>query len=278
MAIEVVKGKGYRLAVPIEFLNKERLRSSISPDAINVIRRLDIFEKIGSTNQYLLERSEKHAHVVLAEYQTEGRGQQGRHWLSPFGSGLNLSIGWRFGEAAERLNCLALSAGVAILHALMKMGFDGIQLKWPNDLFFQDKKLGGVLIESRSKASEQLDVVLGVGLNIAVPVRFLEQIERPCTGLAEVKKTLPGRHYIIAGVISELIMFLDGYTKHSVDAMLGKWRLYDCMRGRHAIFKSRGHETQGLVLGIDDNGALIMSTSKGVEHYIAGEISLRSGT
>ncbi len=277
LMVDAMRGKGYRLSQPIEFLDREKLLSAIDLDAVKLIRRLDIFEEIDSTSQYLLERSQKHACVVLAEYQNCGRGRRGSCWLSPLGAGLNLSIGWHFDKPAVSLNWLALASGVAVARALGSMGFDGIELKWPNDIFFRGKKLGGLLVETRGEIAGQSDVVLGVGLNIAVPVGFKEQIDQPYTALAEVKATLPERNRIVTSVISELVVLLQHHIECGTEAILDEWRRYDCMRGRRVTLKSQDCEISGLVLGIDGDGALMMSTNRGVQRYVAGEIRVRSG-
>ena len=154
LTIVAVKGKGYCLSRSIEFLDKEKLLSGMNPYAVKILNSLEIFEEIDSTNQFLLENSEiadRHASVVLAEYQSNGRGRRGNAWISPIGSGISLSIAWHFEQPVDSLACLSLAVGCAVIRTLTKIGFESIGLKWPNDIFFKGKKLGGLLVEIRGE-------------------------------------------------------------------------------------------------------------------------------
>jgi len=279
LIIIAVKGKGYRLSRSLEFLHRESLLSGMSPSAVDIISRLEIFEEIDSTNQYLLENqeiSDKHASVALAEYQTLGRGRRGNPWVSPFGSGISLSIAWHFEQPLESLTCLSLAAGSAVIKVLAKMGFEGIGLKWPNDIFFQGKKLGGVLIEMRGETAGPCDVVIGLGLNVAFPSGFEGNIKQPWTDLASIKDSIPSRNVIAAEIISELLLFLDRYTDTRIEDIINDWRQYDCMRGKQARLILQDKGINGLVMGIDSDGALLMSINNSVRKFTAGEISLRA--
>jgi BirA family biotin operon repressor/biotin-[acetyl-CoA-carboxylase] ligase len=278
LTVVAVKGKGYRLSRPIEFLDKDAILSGISPSAVKILNRLIIFEEIDSTNQYLLENTEipdKHASVILAEYQSHGRGRQGSPWISPIGSGISLSMGWHFEQPVDSLTCLSLAVGCAVIRILTKMGFESVGLKWPNDIFFQGKKLGGLLSEIRGETAGPCDVVIGLGLNITFPDGFEGNINQPWTDLASIKDSIPSRNVITAELISELIFLLDGYTDIKIEDIINEWREYDCMRGKKARLILQGEEIDGLVVGVDSDGALLMSINERVQKYTAGEISLR---
>ena len=278
LTVVAVKGKGYRLTRPIEFLDKEALLSGMSPSAVKILNRLEIFEEITSTNQYLLENTgipDKHANIVLAEYQSHGRGRRGGTWISPIGSGINLSTGWHFEQPVDSLTCLSLAVGCAVIRVLTKMGIKGVGLKWPNDIFFKGKKLGGLLIEIRGETAGPCDVVIGLGMNIAFPAGFEGNINQPWTDLASINNSLPSRTIITAKLISELILLLDGYADTKIEDIINEWREYDCMRGKKARLTIQGKQINGLVVGVDNDGALLMSVNESIQKYTAGEISLR---
>jgi len=99
--VHAVRGKGYRLPVQIELLDRGKIENNIKDQARKLIKQFEIFSVIDSTNQYLLDKLDSddiHGHVVLAEYQTKGRGRRGNKWISPIGSGINLSFGWHFDD------------------------------------------------------------------------------------------------------------------------------------------------------------------------------------
>ena len=278
LTIVAVKGKGYRLSRSIEFMDKELLLSRMRSPAVKILNKLEIFKEIDSTNQYLLESPEisyKHACVILAEYQTQGRGRRGSPWISPIGSGISLSIAWHFEQPIKSLTCLSLATGSAVIRVLTKMGFDGIGLKWPNDIFFQGKKLGGLLIEMRGETAGPCDVVIGLGLNFAFPLGFEGNIEQPWIDLVSIKDSTASRNHITAELISEVMLLLDSYTNINTEDIISEWQQYDCMRGKKAKLKIQGKKIHGLVMGIDNNGALLMSIDNRIQKYTAGEISLR---
>ncbi len=278
LKIIAVKGKGYQLSRPIEFLDKDAMLSVIGSPALEILNRLEIFEEIDSTNQYFLENpniSDKHANVALAEYQAQGRGRRGKSWVSPIGSGISLSICWHFEQPVESLTCLSLAVGSTVIKVLEKTGFKDIGLKWPNDIFFQGKKLGGLLIEMRGETAGPCDVVIGLGLNVAFPIGFEGNIEQAWTDLVSIKGSIPSRNHLAAELSAELILLLDGYAQANIEDIIDEWRQYDCMRGKQVTLILSDRKIHGLVMGIDADGALLMSVDDDIQKYNAGEISVQ---
>ena len=273
-----VKGKGYRLSVAIEFLDQDKLFAMIQPDMLKHLTLLEVFEELTSTNQYLLDRliTEKICGVVvLSEYQSAGRGRRGSKWYSPFGAGINLSIGWHFDQPVESLTQLSMTAGVAVIRTLSAFGIDGIGLKWPNDIFFQGKKLGGILIEMRGESAGPCDVVIGIGMNVVFPDNAVTGIEQAWTDVASIKYPLPSRNALTARLISELVNLLEEYKQQTVQEILNEWRQYDCINGNVVTLLLPNQSVTGRVIGIDDHGALLLSVNNEIKQYTAGEISMR---
>lgn len=278
LTIVAIKGKGYCLLRPIEFLNKEKLLSGMNPYAVKILNSLEIFEEIDSTNQYLLkntEKTDKHASVILAEYQSNGRGRRGSPWISPIGSGISLSIAWHFEQPVDSLTCLSLAAGCAVIRTLARIGFENVGLKWPNDIFFKSKKLGGLLVEISGETAGPCDAVIGLGLNVSFSAGFKGDINQPWTDLAGIKDSIPSRNAIAAELISELLLLLDSYADAKIEDIINEWREHDCMRGKQARLILQGKQINGLVVGVDNDGALLMSVNGSIQKYTAGEISLR---
>lgn len=278
LKIIAVKGKGYQLSRPIEFLDKDAMLSVMGSSAVEILNRLEIFEEIDSTNQYFLKDpniSDKHASVALAEYQAQGRGRRGKSWVSPIGSGISLSICWHFEQPVESLTCLSLAVGSTVIKVLEKIGFKDIGLKWPNDIFSHGKKLGGLLIEMRGETAGPCDVVIGLGLNVAFPIGFEGNIEQPWTDLASIRESIPSRNHLAAELSAELILLLDGYAQANIEDIINEWRQYDCMRGKQVTLILLDKNIHGLVLGVDADGALLMSVDDNIQKYTAGEISVQ---
>jgi len=159
-----VPGKGYSLPEPIQLLDEAFILSQISEGTVNVLPVID------STNQYLLERLDKlkSGDACIAEYQQAGRGRRGRQWFSPFGTNLYLSMYWRLEQGPAAAIGLSLVIGIVIAEVLQKLGAHDVRVKWPNDLYLNDRKLAGILVELTGKTGDAAQIVMGAGINLAM--------------------------------------------------------------------------------------------------------------
>src|ERR1700688_499021 len=166
------------------------------------LRSLDLQFDVDSTNTRLLAKGPPPhgcADVVLSELQHAGRGRRGRHWIAPFGGSIALSMSWSFTDASRASPALSLCVGVAIARALERCGAVGIGLKWPNDIWFDDRKMGGILIEVRAEAGGPAHVVLAVGLTVSLTPGVRGDIEAWAIGAAAVAMACgapPSRNFI----------------------------------------------------------------------------------
>src|SRR5437868_10703285 len=170
--IESVPRQGYRLPHAVDLLNKDELVASISPGTQPLLAQVDVLLTVDSTNRYVYESAAAttgRAQICIAELQNAGRGRRGRSWVAPFGSGICMSVGWQFQEAPPTFSALSLAVGVAVVKALHRFGAEGVGLKWPNDLIWRQRKLGGILIEMRGESGGPSQVVIGIGLNMRMP-------------------------------------------------------------------------------------------------------------
>jgi len=277
--IYAVKGKGYRLNQPVELLNRDEIRSALPATVQPHINTLTVLRDIDSTNSFLLARVNRntfHAHAVLAEYQSAGRGRHGSQWVSPFAAGLCLSFGWHYPEPVESISLLSLAAGVAVMHALQNIGIKNSGLKWPNDIYWQGRKLGGILVEMRMESAGPCNAVIGVGINYALSVKTGQHIDQPWVDIATIKNPPPSRNRLAAMLIAELADMLFKLQTHRIDDIINTWRQYDCMNGKQAKLLLPDRQLRGTVMGIDDDGALLFSEGESPPHrYHAGELSLR---
>jgi len=171
VGVEAVAGLGYRLAEPIELLDRQRITAGLSAGAQRDLASFQIISTVDSTNAELqrMPAAEQHACAVLAERQTSGRGRRGRHWYSPFARNIYLSLGWRFDTGVGELGCLPLVVALAAGEALRLAGVTGHAIKWPNDILLNGRKLGGCLVEVQGDASGPCSAVMGVGINVNMP-------------------------------------------------------------------------------------------------------------
>ncbi|WP_338061213.1 biotin--[acetyl-CoA-carboxylase] ligase [Kushneria phosphatilytica] len=137
IVLEAVRGRGYRIAQPLELLDGGRIVAGLSRESRQQLSRLFIESQLESTNTFLLERFAQgagHAEVCVAEVQTAGRGRRGRTWHGRWGAGIHFSLGWRFDSGVAAIEGLSLALGVRMAELLDPLGVD-VRLKWPNDLF-----------------------------------------------------------------------------------------------------------------------------------------------
>ncbi|ANQ27606.1 bifunctional biotin--[acetyl-CoA-carboxylase] ligase/biotin operon repressor BirA [Vibrio natriegens] len=267
-----IQGRGYQLAHPMQLLDETRLTDSSEP-------KLELIPVIDSTNQYLLERvneSEK-GRVCVAEYQASGRGRRGRQWVSPFGSNLYLSMYWRLDAGMAAAMGLSLVIGIAAVEALEEMGIQGVKLKWPNDLYYQDKKLAGILVEMSGQAGGAANLVIGMGLNIGMPDKQPD-IDQPWTTLNQVCADLRlDRTQLALTLIEHWKTILLDYEMMGLAGFVDRWNRLDNFIGRPVKLIMGAREVKGIVQGIDQQGGVVLETDNGLETYIGGEISLRKG-
>ena len=183
LEINAVSGKGYRLEKALELLSAQQIKESLSLKTLSLLSKLEIHPQIQSTNTYLAEcaKTVQSGRVCFAESQTAGRGRRGRQWVSPFGSNLYLSILWQFDNGFAAISGLSLAIGVAVVRALSEIGINEIGLKWPNDIYWQHKKLGGILIEVSGESSGECHAIIGLGLNLYLPEKETTGITQPWT-------------------------------------------------------------------------------------------------
>jgi BirA family biotin operon repressor/biotin-[acetyl-CoA-carboxylase] ligase len=280
--VNAVRNRGYRLPVTGEPLDGGRIQALLGEEARERVRRLDTLWTVGSTNTLLLERANPPAgssEVLLAEYQTAGRGRRGRNWVAPPGGSICLSLSWMFREVPRDLGALGLVVGVCALRALSRLGADRTRLKWPNDLLVEDRKLGGILIELRAESAGPACVVIGIGLNVALGASLLERIAT--TGLAPIDLVAAGlkgiaRNAIAAGLISAFVRGLLEFERDGLKPFVREWMEADALRGRAVTVTGAESGVKGVARGIDLDGALLVETPQGLLRFISGDVSVRA--
>lgn len=281
--VESVPRQGYRLPRAVDLLNRDRIIEALSPEARGKLAQLDVLLTIDSTNRYVadLEAPEPgSARVCVTEVQTAGRGRRGRSWVAPFASGICFSVGWQFAEVPPTFSALSLAVGVATVRAIERFGAHDLGLKWPNDLIWQGRKLGGILIEMRGESSGPAQVIIGIGVNMRMPAATrLELAERQAVLVADVHEILrdrtPPRNLLIAALIEELGAMLNPFAADGFARFAEQWRALDVLQ--HANVKIlAGNETAfGIARGVDDDGALLVDVGGELKRFVSGEVTVR---
>lgn len=253
----------------IELLDREKIQSAIEAENQAFLARIEIFDTIDSTNTYLLSQAKMGASsgtICLAEAQTEARGRRGRKWFSMPGGHIACSMLWRL-PSAENISGLSIAVAVMVANVLRKYGIaTGIQLKWPNDVLFDGRKLAGILLE-RSGAS----IVIGIGLNLDLP-----KTEKTWVSIREIMGQTVQRNYLTGLLLNELLAQLRVYQSRGLAAFMDGWRRYDMLLNRIVTVHTPETILTGRMRGIDEQGELILQTDAGSElRFCYGEVSVR---
>jgi len=280
--LHAVRNRGYRLIHGGEPLDPAKIRERLSRDVRDHVASVEARWSTTSTNSELLSRANPAngtSEVLLAEYQSAGRGRRGRAWLAPPGGAICLSMSWTFREVPQDLGALGLVIGVCALRALHVLGVSGACLKWPNDLLIGERKLGGVLIELRAESAGPACVVIGVGLNVALGAALLKQITAmgtEATDLASTGVKSVSRNTVAAALIGESVRGLTEFERHGLKPFIEEWRAADALRGRPVNVSAADGVARGLARGIDVHGALMVETPQGVKRFISGDVTVRA--
>jgi BirA family biotin operon repressor/biotin-[acetyl-CoA-carboxylase] ligase len=272
-----VRGRGYRLCHPPQWLDAARVGGYLAE--LSGRFQIEIADSAVSSNTLLLRRAAQGApggSVLALEWQSGGRGRLGRTWHSALGGGLTFSLLWRFDCGLSALSGLSLAAGVALIRALRALGVTGAQLKWPNDVVAAGGKLAGILTEAQGDMLGPCAVVIGIGLNLALPKALMRQIGQPVTCMAELMGAPPERNLLLAALLRELDGVLHTFAAHGFAALREEWESYHAMQNQPVqLSLPDGGLVNGTALGVDESGALVVETAGGAKRFNVGEISLR---
>ena len=268
---------------PPDPLDPNRIRSRIDAGVLQHIARLDVFTELSSTNSHLLDApapAPGNLTAALAEFQHAGRGRRGRTWHMPPGSGIALSAGWSFARAPEDLPALSLAAGVATRQVIKALAGCAPVLKWPNDLVWNHRKLGGILVEAAPRYSGACHVVVGIGLNVSMDRETLENVgEHPDSaidlqGMANARP--PSRNELAAGLIQGYFEMFRTFEKSGFGAYCAPFREADYLRRRSVTVTDGPDRLSGTAEGVDSRGALIVVSRGSMRRIVSGDVTVRS--
>lgn len=274
-----VRGKGYRLAEPVELLNREAITQHMDETAQPFLSGLEIFDEIDSTNAHLLDiakQGEATGYACLAEQQRSGRGRRGRNWVSPPGGNVYLSLLWRFNAGATQLGGLSLAMGLAVTRALRDIGFEDARVKWPNDILFNNRKLAGILLEMTGEASGPCAVVAGIGLNVRAPEAMMSAVEQDWIDLESALDNKVARNRLVGRLLTHLISTVQQFEQQGFASFQREWNANHAFAGQEVELHLPDRRLKGIAQGVDQSGALLLAHEGKLQRFHSGEISLRA--
>jgi BirA family biotin operon repressor/biotin-[acetyl-CoA-carboxylase] ligase len=279
LEVHAVRGQGYRLAEAFEPLSEQAIRMRLSQPVLSRLQVLDVFRDIDSTSNHLKRsRSSQPVNALsacVAEWQSAGRGRRGRRWVSPYGANLYLSFAAQVSEATVASGGLSLVVAVAVAEALQSCGVEDLGLKWPNDIFYQGRKLAGILLDLSGESGGPYHVVIGIGVNLKVPPSAALEIDQPWTDLSRAGVSID-RNRLAGLIIERLVRAMDMFDEYGLRAFAKDWERLDLVSGRAVeLHHEREPMIRGVARGIDDRGALLIEHDGVTRSYHAGEVSIR---
>lgn len=267
-----VKGKGYRLDEPLTLLNKAMILSHYP--RLNKYPLL-LAPIVDSTNDIVKHHMSELANgtSVAAECQLQGRGRQGRSWISPYASSLSTSTYWCFTAGYQAISGLSLAVGVAVIRTLQTFKVNDISVKWPNDVYIRKKKVAGVLIEIEGQFDSDCHCIIGVGINVNLPADT-SGITQAWTDIQHEINHRVDRNYLLACYLNHLMTVLEQFSKDGLSGFIDEWNQYNLYQNKSVTLQLGTGSVRGVCLGIDDQGALLMNVEGVVKRYHGGEIRI----
>lgn len=273
ISIERIPNQGYRIYNGYRPLDEQKILAKIEKTSCQYLKQIIIKSVVDSTNNYLLKQHDISSGVVcIAEYQTAGRGRRNRRWQSVFGKNILMSLSWNFEQGSQAIIGLSMTVALAILRALQEYGLKDIDVKWPNDILWQEQKLAGVLIETHIDSMGICQVIIGIGVNVE---KTNNQPVTHSTDIESIIGVLPDRNHLIGLILSHLLKIIPEFTQTGFAKYRDEWLLHDWLLEKNVVVQGLKDDVQGKVVGIDDQGGLMIQKNDHISTFYTGEISVR---
>lgn len=285
LTVKALQGKGYQLARNFTPLNLANIANNIDSDIRPLVHINPIDPIIESTNSLALEYDvfESGAYrAYLTEYQLSGKGRRGRTWLSPYGSGLTMSIAVDLERGMSGLDLISLFTATSIAEFLTKSGIENVKLKWPNDVYCDGKKLAGILLEAKGEGSGFARLVVGVGVNVSLPEEVLGQNNLRHTPVdlytLDPSGCLLDRNVLAGGLISSIVKATQKIlsNRFSGNDLIESWRRFDYLINKTISITTGSKIYNGRYSGVDAQGRLLLDIDGEVLAFNAGEVTTQA--
>ena len=244
-------------------LDENIIRDNIFPLKLQQITKLHIHKSVSSTNDYLKNLSSNAAiHVCCAEFQTAGRGRRSKTWFSPPNENIYCSMMIDLIMPSAKLSALSLVIGLSVSQVLQNLNIvKDTTLKWPNDVYWQDYKLSGVLIEVVHDHKKRQKAIIGIGLN--VNSEFKNNDNQAWISLKDITDNNYDRNLIIAKLINQSYANVQLLQNHGFASFKTQWRSRDYLFGKEITAWQNQTKLSGICNGLDDSAHLKLLTANG---------------
>ncbi len=269
---------GYQLIAVPTHLTTWEIQAGLGTERLGI--KIHTFSQVDSTNMVAFRLALNGAHegeVVIAESQAAGKGRMGRHWESPHGVNIYLSIILRPLFPPNKMSMITLMTAIACAEAVEEVTGLLPSIKWPNDLLIGEKKMGGILTEADMEMDRINFVIVGIGINVNMPhSSFPPSIRDTATSLREAPDTEISRIALIQALLRKFELWYQRLGQGWGDAVKGRWEEISQIRGKEVEIVFMGETVKGQALEIDADGALLVQEPGGeVKRIVAGDVHVR---
>ena len=262
-----------------QLLNKIDILKNISAEHKESLKELTIFEEIGSTNDEAKTKLTEIENfndslVIFAEQQTSGRGRSGKTWESPANVNIYLSFGWHSSLKISDLEGLSLASGVEISNHLDLIIGVSLKIKWPNDLFLSEKKIGGILVETLSN-KKGTSIVIGVGLNVLMSDKVENSIDQDWTSLSIHFSKDFDRNKIAGHILEALFHLKNNFETNGFSHYKDRFEELNILKNKECLATFDDVSLMGLAEGITENGELIFNENGKIHQLRYGDVSIK---
>ena len=233
----------------------------------------DVVESTNTEAKRLAREGAPEGTLIVAGGQTKGRGRMGRTWVSPSGGGLYLSIVLRPTFSVDRLSRLTLTAGVAVASAIQESGITP-QLKWPNDILIDGRKVGGILTEALFDKRQIEYAVLGIGINVNTEKEaFPASIRNLATSLQLSLGKAVSRNDLLQTLLCQFEQWYESLNTVPFETILETWSEFDTTLGRLVEVFLPERRVVGVAEALQSDGALLVRDKRdGLHRIVAGDV------
>lgn len=275
--IDAVNNKGYKLVREPDIVTEEKIRAALHTREFG--RTLYYYDEIDSTNiqaKIAGEGEEVHGALFVANEQVAGRGRRGRSWSTPKGTSIAMTFLLRPNVPIENVSRLTILSALAIVRALRETAGLHAEIKWPNDVVVNGRKICGILTEMSSEGMDIKYAVVGIGINVAM-TEFPEELADKATSIKLENGIECSRSKLVANIANDFEQLYDAFTQHEDLQFIMKEYDEALVNRNQQVYVIEGdRRMEYTALGLAPNGGLRVRDADGQESVIiSGEVSVR---
>lgn len=263
----------------LNLLEKALIEKNLSSTALSRLVLHAPYLSVNSTNKIVRELASKSPdrwHACVTEHQSAGRGRQGKVWVAPIGKNIIMSLSIKLDSLVADVGLVSLLVGISLVNALEDLNIVGLKIKWPNDIYWGDSKLAGILIESIKILDGDVRLIVGIGLNVELEHDEGKRIDQSYTDLKRISGASHCRNKLIARILNQLTTNFDEFQRARFNGFKSEWARLDYLSEKTVILTGGNHDqVVGVAKGVNEQGHLLVQADDRLLTILSGDVSVR---